>query len=893
MENISIDFFLTPDGPSGRRVRTHLARHAPGLYRIAGPWSELMARAHAAYMLKPTATAWSETLRALAVKKGDRFWSGSVDIAPEETIAELDAALRRLIEGGGPDTNWHAGLDQLPRPSRLHTRISQLAELRQQIGMLPESFQMMADLLNARHRPLRPLRVVHLPDLLPLNKWQKAVLDRLAEDAPVADSRMQGLLSHALEPAGTYRPALLAARSLFAPSDESMQVSENVRVLAARDRLEEVEIAAGMIQKTIGREIPACQWGLLLPNDAFTIQTVEAVFKRYHLPLSGLKYRARQRDLGREVVYLMLVCLRKPAPVMAIAALLTSALMPWPMQIGNNYAQAVMNGDLTLKKCPSDDDAKLLMGAIDDGAETRLSLQQHLGTLKTLIERGEQLPDPRQRAMDCIDDVVLLLEKMTDDLVWDSLLARTRPEIITVDRQQAYWKEGIAVFHEGQEPWRSVNHLLVLGFNDGHFPSGSKASAVLTDAEWEQVASTGWAVTTAELKREQQRHRFSRQLGAASDSLTFLFSHRDPGGNTLEASSSLVFLARRFGCPPEDLVLEAGRREDRQKVPELSIAESAVPVLPRALPLADIDLKRDLLAAMDPEFDQPVALSPSAADTLMVSPFAWLLRRLDCEPRVWGADELNPISAGMLAHGVFEKLFLVGRPLIEKDRIPETVSILLNRMMLTMAPFLRGPDWRVERLKLESEIIRAAERWRDLLDAWGATVIGAERWLNGVYKEIPLHGQSDLLLRLPSGKLLVVDYKKSSSKKRRQRMRSKFDLQANLYRLMIQSNGFPGPDHAPSDIGVVYYLLDDMTALSDSPIGARDTVPGLEIMDHEISLEAMRYLDRRLDEIHSGRVMLNTTEDEAWWDKHAGIKVYALDNSPLLRLFMHEKKEPS
>jgi hypothetical protein len=355
----------------------------------------------------------------------------------------------------------------------------------------------------------------------------------------------------------------------------------------------------------------------------------------------------------------------------------------------------------------------------------------------------------------------------------------------------------------------------------------------------------------------------------------------------------LVFLARRFGCPPEDLVLEAGRREDRQKVPELSVAESARPVLPRALPLADIDLKRDLLAAMDPESDQPVALSPSAADTLMVSPFAWLLRRLGCEPRVWGTDEMNPISAGMLAHGVLEKLFLVGRPLIKKDRIPETVSILLNRMMLTMAPFLRGPDWRVERLKLESEIIRAAERWRDLLDAWGATVIGAERWLKGVYKEIPLHGQSDLLLQLPSGKLLVVDYKKSSSKKRRQRMRSKFDLQAHLYRLMIQSNGVPGPDHAQCDIGVVYYLLDDMTALSDSPICTRGTVPGLEVIDNEISLEAMRHLDRRLDEIHSGRVMLNTTEDEAWWDKHAGINVYVLDNSPLLRLFMHEKKEPS
>jgi hypothetical protein len=718
-------------------------------------------------------------------------------------------------------------------------------------------------------------------------------LARLAIDAPSADNTLQSLLKRALEPPETSRPALLAARSLFAPSDESTPVDQSVRVLASRDRLEEVEMAAGMIQKSIGRGEAACQWGLLLPNDAFTIQTVEAVFRRCGLPLSGLDHRVRQRDLGREVVFLMLVCLRKPAPIMALAALLTSALMPWPVEAGRHYAQAVMNGEVALKKCSLDDDAKRLMDAIEEGAETRLNLQQHLGTLKTLIEREDQLADHRKRAIDCINGVLLFLEEMTDDMGWDCLLARTRPETITIDRQRTYWKEGIAIFHEGQEPWRVVNHLLVLGFNDGHFPSGSKASAVLTDAEWEQVATCGWAVATAELKREYQRHRFSRQLAVASDSLTFLFSHRDPGGDTLEASSSLVFLARRFGCPPEELVLETGRREDRYKVPELAIATTAEPTLPRDLPVADIDLKRDLFAAIGSAAEQPVALSPSAADTLMVSPFAWLLRRLDCEPRLWGTDKLDPATAGQIAHGVFEKLFPVGRPLIEKDRICETVTILLNRFTLALAPFLRGPDWRVERLKLESEIIRAAERWRELLDAWGARVIGAEKWLKGVYKAIPLRGQSDLLLRLPSGKLLVVDYKKSSSAKRRKRMRSKFDLQANLYRLMIQSNGVSGPAHARRDIGVVYYLLDDMTALSDSAISARGTVPGLEIIDTDISSEAMQHLDRRLNELHLGRVSLNTSDDETWWDKHAGINIYALDNSPLLRLFMHEKKERS
>jgi hypothetical protein len=73
-------------------------------------------------------------------------------------------------------------------------------------------------------------------------------------------------------------------------------------------------------------------------------------------------------------------------------------------------------------------------------------------------------------------------------------------------------------------------------------------------------------------------------------------------------------------------------------------------------------------------------------------------------------------------------------------------------------------------------------------------------------------------------------------------------------------------------------------------ISANGTTPGLEIISTDISSQAMKHLDRRLDEIRTGRVRLNTTEDESWWDKNTSIPIYALDNSPLLRLFMHAKE---
>jgi hypothetical protein len=317
------------------------------------------------------------------------------------------------------------------------------------------------------------------------------------------------------------------------------------------------------------------------------------------------------------------------------------------------------------------------------------------------------------------------------------------------------------------------------------------------------------------------------------------------------------------------------------------MAPKARPSPPRTLPVADIELGVDLLEAFGRKAGGLAPLSPSAADTLMVSPFAWLLGRMGCDPRTWGVDEFDVLTAGTLAHRVFEELFQPGLPLPDEDDISRNVPKILRERVLQIAPFLRSSDWRVERYKFESEILRAAVHWTKLLVSCGATVVGAEQWLRGHHGEIPLRGQSDLLVMLPSGRLLVVDYKKSSSGKRRDRMRSGFDLQAHLYRVMIQSGGLPGFDLHPEEIGIVYYLMNDTRALADSPVEADGSVPGWEVLTNDISFQAMQHLDQRLIQIRNGIVRLNASDDEKWWEDNAGLPIYALDNSPLLRLFMH------
>jgi hypothetical protein len=207
----------------------------------------------------------------------------------------------------------------------------------------------------------------------------------------------------------------------------------------------------------------------------------------------------------------------------------------------------------------------------------------------------------------------------------------------------------------------------------------------------------------------------------------------------------------------------------------------------------------------------------------------------------------------------------------------------------------------VERRHLQHDIEVAATRWSEMLGEIGARVLGNEVWLKGRLDDLPIHGSADLLIALPKGRLYVVDYKKSGSKARLERMKKGYDSQASLYRLMLETGGEDNRKNealavaldAKTEIGVLYYLLNDQVALADSSGWITNSVVGIEELGSGISTNALIRIRSRIDEVRSGKVALNSETDEDWYDKNAGIKMYALDNSPLLRLFMHPAPEES
>ena len=210
-----------------------------------------------------------------------------------------------------------------------------------------------------------------------------------------------------------------------------------------------------------------------------------------------------------------------------------------------------------------------------------------------------------------------------------------------------------------------------------------------------------------------------------------------------------------------------------------------------------------------------------------------------------------------------------------------------------MQPFLLTAQWQVERKHLAFSIRKAALAWREMLVQLNAEILGTETWLQGTLDGLPIHGQADIVLGLPDGRLLVVDYKRSSSKGRKPRMQKSYDSQANLYRTMLQTGGPKSEDNTAlleklkkgDTTGIVYYMTNDQVALTDALVVESGAIPGWEILEGDVSHLAMSLIKDRLDEVSKGHLFLNREGDEKFFENVAGVKPYALNNSALVPLF--------
>jgi hypothetical protein len=92
-------------------------------------------------------------------------------------------------------------------------------------------------------------------------------------------------------------------------------------------------------------------------------------------------------------------------------------------------------------------------------------------------------------------------------------------------------------------------------------------------------------------------------------------------------------------------------------------------------------------------------------------------------------------------------------------------------------------------------------------------------------------------------------------------------------------------------VGVMYYLMNDQQLLSDTTLVADRPLPGLHVLDNDISSGAQALLEQRFAELAAGTLSLNFTDDMKVIERDTGIKPYALERSPLLQRFSRPESD--
>lgn len=887
---------------------------------IVGTWPELLTQAKNSHILPLHKENWQATLTAAAEKMPDAFWAKSRNIAPSETDAIIGSHLTQLLEGLGPARQL-GELASVILSERLGSRINNFITLHKQMGgILDPELASINDIIAAgSERRLRSLRVYHLADWPKLNPWQQTLVDHLNSLAEPEDASLRQLLDKLVShPSASEGTALrFAQEQIFTlPSNRMLLNPQSAQWLSLRDSLQEIEVCASMIQHALnksGGELKPSNIAILIPDDEQYAAMTHSLFASAGLSLSDPGYKDSIRDLAAETLLNLLLSLNKPSPLLAVASLVTSPLMPWSAATGNIFAQRIMDGNFNANYYREvEGKEKELLEFILKGVSSPKQLAWFLTTvLSKNLTGNDTLKQHVKRAAELC---TILAESLpaSGDIPWKELIAVVSPSLMQGDSSHTLYQESIALFREGYEPWRKVKQLYVLGCSEGHYPSSPQLSHVFTEADMVALQTAGVTIETMSERSLKLRELFKRQISSATEHVTFFVPRRDSAGKPLAPSASLTFAARLFfttnkelkqvDMDEETLCLELETADGRTQAYGVPVAAPVVSSEKSAPVPETLQLCTNLLQDNNGTFRME---SPSRLETVMLSPLAWLFDRFGIKAREWEPESLDIMAKGTLAHDVFEHLFKPGGkiPTAAEIEAESGVKRLLADAIKKKMIFIENDEWSVERAHLERDIIKAALKWGEVLRKIGADIVAAEVPLQGTFAEIPVHGNADLLLELPDNRLLVVDYKKSGSKGRRTRMNEGYDSQAELYRTMIKSGGLEDKKYYTppeglkeklalyrnaGEIGTLYYLMNDQTALSDTKGLLARNIAGVEEIKTDTSKTAMDLIRRRIRELSDGVIDLRLIEPEKDLKGKRGLGTYGLDSSPLVRMFLKE-----
>ena len=890
----TLQFILCPDKSFARLLRRQLAEKQPSLYLQVGTWTELITLARNSYCLPEKSNDWAlmviSAMRELEKTRRKYVWSGSFAIA-EQAVGRLIAEqLRTLLEA----RPIGKALIHNKTTTRAELRVQELIDLHKHMHeILPDDLADINSILQARpSQSMRKIQVIVATGML-LPAWQQQLIDYLNETSgnhSVIDSQWLQQLIHPQTARNTSLGHL--QQNLFVENVQPQAVNSDLQWLAVRDPLEEVEVVAGMIQQSLhdDKTLGSHEIGLLIPNQPEYPVFIAEVFAKAGLPVSGLPQAITVRDIASELIHLYLQC-RQPdlTPVMVQAAFLSLPVMPWSESYGTALAQACFDDKDRLWAMVEklDQPAKHLVNQLfhqtDNPAELLKDLLDLVTLIKNVIPEFGALP-VQQRIVDLTDQIAALLQDQTV-IEWPCLLKLVEPKPLEQTLNSDFNQQGIAIFTANEMAWRSVKKLYVLGFIEGQYPQQAVPSSFWSEDEKQALAAAyGLQWTYVEDLDTYYRERFLQQLRQVTESIVFSIPLRNLSGEEQTPSVCLAYQAQLFSGinDANDLVLNLEIQSERKRVVGLPLIETVPVIPPRVVEIKDLAFSRDLLTLRLDENNDPKPESPSGLEKLLISPLAWLLIRAHIEAKAWDIRKLDVMTQGILAHKVFECLFVANKAIHSVTTVNQMLPVILENAVDELAPFLNSPEWHLEKTLLAQEVHAAVLVWQDILTRTGAKVIANEQALTGVIFKCPIRGNADCIFQIQGGETIIVDFKKSNADSRIKRMKKGYDLQASLYRemLLVSDNELKLKE---DKVTLMYYTLNDQAVLSDKVINA---LPQTQVFS-DIDKAARDKLEIRLNELKAGEIKLNRHDDMDAIEKTTGIKPYALEDSPLILKFSH------
>ncbi|UWU28864.1 PD-(D/E)XK nuclease family protein [Rhizobium sp. WSM1274] len=795
-------------------------------------------------------------------------WSSSYRMAPEEVGQLVSFALRDLAVASPGLSVQSVDVSALP-DGRARDHLAALKSLWVRMNdALPENLHVIRHILScSKEDALEPLPIIGGPCHFEsraeadLRAHLSALFDTLPE--PVTCNAAAGALGH-------------VQRHLLDASFPAA-LDETLLAFCLRDPREEVAFAAARAQALVRAGYRPQDIGLLVPEDSAYLSALAPAFNRVGLPLSGLPVEPSLRDHPGEFLSNLLAVMRGPAPRLALASLCLSPLVPWSIDDGrifaNEYAE---KGWSPAARAYGRRGAKIF-----DELHSVSSPAQ-------LIARLYAIAAELVEAAMLVPRINALRPLLSDDSIDWGLLNRAAAPVALAPDSEKRFVEGVSIFGETALPWRPVRHLIVVGLAGANWPRPVASNPFFTESEIAQIeVAAGLRLPSRHRTLARRLELFRRQLCSATEGATLTASVRDLEGNPLAPATALSLIARALGAKNAKSLLKPPFTHDQTSRPlngtVTSLAnwkeENARAVLPHegevAIPSNPFMLRKSESGAVSLQ-------SPSRLETLLVSPFAWLLGEMGAEDRTWSPETLDVLTLGSLIHGTLEGLFPEGAHDLDEATIRTGFSAAFEAAIARNAPWLASEGWVTERTNLAREALETALTWGRFLADNGAQIRQVETKLSGTYHfNLPIHGRADCLLDLPDGRVIVVDHKRSSSSSRRKRMEAGADLQVELYRRMIATT----PDFAhlsPSYIITAYHCTLDGRLLT-GPEGAG--LKSARLVPGPIGAVADQIVAERISALSAGRLALNRASDAETFEKKLGIKAYGLEN-PLIAAFL-------